>query len=261
MNRLPSRIAPALIALAALLSAPAAPGAPLSADCGPPPAGAMCLDGPWFDFATMNVRLVQGTVTANHEITQGAGQDLLVRTDETNPRFRGRAEAMLIAGAVVATRSDGSLPATGEELLGDPLLASQEVAGLLQTALPRGPGVTTGRRRIDVAGTRVFTAQTPQSTSLFGPPWRLEGTVTAKGARAFDFELVFSFRLVGPDSKVSERRHVHRYRGSATYPVKRPAIPDSMSLAGWRITGPQGGTYTYATLGEARRALGVAPAR
>ena len=110
MNRLPSRIAPALIALAALLSAPAAPGAPLSADCGPPPAGAMCLDGPWFDFATMKIDLAQGEVRSRYEITVGAGRESVGRGGAVgccwwvNDRQRASAKPMAKSSAPAAPR-------------------------------------------------------------------------------------------------------------------------------------------------------------
>ena len=52
------RLAAFFGAVALVLSATAR-GAP-SVDCGPPPDGAICANGPWFDFATMNVRLVHG---------------------------------------------------------------------------------------------------------------------------------------------------------------------------------------------------------
>lgn len=246
-------------ALCVALSGPswAAP----SSECGPPPDGALCPNGPWFDFAVLSVRLVQGTVTANYEVTQAAGNDLLVKLDETNPRFRGSAEAILIAGTIVGTRSDGSLPARGEELLGDPLLASQEVAGLLQMALPRGPRSIGARRTLELTGSRVFVANTPQATSIFGPPWKLTGTVSPEGRQGYAFELTLDFRVVAPDGTVGERRHTHRYRGRVSYPATRPRLPDSMSLAGWKLAAPQGGNVEAPTLGDVRRALGVASPR
>jgi len=259
MNSLRPEIAPALLALAALLSAPVASGASLSADCGPPPTGAMCLDGPWFEFATMKIDLAQGEVRSRYEVTVGAGRDLKVSLEESNPYRRGRADAILIDGEVLGTKSDGSLPGEGAELLNDPLLAAQDVASLLQVALPRGPGSVAKATRVSASGTRILATNTPSMSSYYGPPWTLEGSVTPAGKREYTFDLAFSFRIAQPDGTVTAREHRHRYTGRASYPAKRPRIPDATSLAGWKIESPTGEALSFRSLGEARRALGIAP--
>ena len=96
-------------------------------------------------------------------------------------------------------------------------------------------------------------------SSFFGPPWTVEGTVTPAGKREYAFDLTFSFRIAQPDGTVTAREHVHRYTGRASYPAKRPRIPDATSLAGWKIESPAGEPLTFKSLGEARRALGIAP--
>ena len=259
MNRLRPGIASTLFALATLLAAPAVPAAALSADCGPPPAGAMCLDGPWFEFATMKIDLAQGEVRSRYEVTVGAGRDLKVSLEESSPYRRGRADAILIDGEVLATKSDGSLPGEGAELLNDPLLAAQDVASLLQAALPRGPGSVAKATRVRATGTRILATNTPSMSSYYGPPWTVEGSVTPTGKREYAFDLTFSFRLAQPDGTVTAREHKHRYTGRASYPAKRPRIPDATSLVGWKLDSPSREAPAFKSLGEARRALGVAP--
>lgn len=259
MNRL-ARLATALVGLAALAALPAARGAELSADCGPPPAGALCVDGPWFEFATMTIELAQGEVRSRYSVTVGAGRDLKVSLEEESRYRRGRADAMLIDGEVLGVKSDRSLPGEGVELLNDPLLAAQEVASLLQLAVPKGPRAVAKATRVRATGTRILAANTPTMSSYYGPPWTVEGTVTPAGGRELAFDLTFTFRIAQPDGTVTAREHVHRYKGRASYPAKRPRIPDATSLAGWKIEGP-GGKLSFATLGEARRALGIAPAK
>ncbi|MBK6805203.1 MAG: hypothetical protein IPG84_10255 [Betaproteobacteria bacterium] len=259
MNRLRPGIAPTLFALATLLAAPAVPAAALSADCGPPPAGAMCLDGPWFEFATMKIDLAQGEVRSRYEVTVGAGRDLKVSLEESSPYRRGRADAILIDGEVLATKSDGSLPGEGVELLNDPLLAAQDVASLLQAALPRGPGSVAKATRVRATGTRILATNTPSMSSYYGPPWTVEGSVTPTGKREYAFDLTFSFRIAQPDGTVTAREHKHRYTGRASYPAKRPRIPDATSLVGWKLDSPSREAPAFKSLGEARRALGIAP--
>ena len=259
MNRF-VRLAAALLGLAALAALPAARGAALSAECGPPPAGALCVDGPWFEFATMTIDLAQGEVRSRYSVTVGAGRDLKVSLEEDSRYRRGRADAMLIDGEFLGVKSDGSLPGEGVELLNDPLLAAQEVASLLQLAVPKGPRAVAKATRVRATGTRILAANTPTMSSYYGPPWTVEGTVTPAGGRELAFDLTFTFRIAQPDGTVTAREHVHRYKGRASYPAKRPRIPDATSLAGWKIEGP-GGKLSFATLGEARRALGIAPAK
>lgn len=255
------RLAAVVLASAAWFAAGPSASQPLSAECGPAPAGAICADGPWFEFASMSVAVSQGPVRSRYDVTLGAGRDILVKIDEANPRYRGRAQAILIDGSVLGSRREGGLPATGIDLMNDPLLAAQEVASLLQIALPRGPSSVTKATAVRADGKRILAASTPAMSSYYGPPWTAEGRVTPAGPREFVFELTLRFRVATPDGKVTDREHVHRYSGRASYPARRPRIPDAMSLAGWTIESPAGGTLAFATLGEARRKLGVAPAR
>ena len=250
-----------LLAAAAVLAAPPAFAA-LSADCGPPPDGAICADGPWFAFATLTVYAVQGESRSRYEVVVGAGRDIKVAITENNPGYQGRAEAMLIDGSVLAMRGDGALPNRGQDMLGDPLLAAQEVASLLQLALPKGPKGIAASTKVRASGTRFLVATTPAMTTYYAPPWTVEGTVAPAGKDSYSFDLVFTARAGTPDGKVTPREVVNRYSGRASYPARRPRIPDSTSLAGWTFDLPNAEGMRYATLGEARRALGVvAPPR
>jgi hypothetical protein len=151
-----------------------------------------------------------------------------VSLEESSPYRRGRADAILIDGEVLGTKSDGSLPGEGAELLNDPLLAALDVASLLQVALPRGPGSVAKATRVSASGTRILATNTPSMSSYYGPPWTLEGSVTPAGKREYTFDLTFSFRIAQPDGTVTAREHKHRYTGRASY-RRRPRIPDATS--------------------------------
>lgn len=255
-----SRCAAAALFAAALALPGAAGAATLSADCGPAPTGAMCLDGPWFAFSTLKVQVTQGPVTSRYEVTLGAGRDILARAEQSTPQYTGRADVLLIDGATIVYRNDKSLPGQGEELLNDPLLAAQEVASLLQIALPKGPKTVTRATPVRAKGTRIVTASTPAMSSYFGPPWTIEGKVTPASGGDVDFDLTFKFRLAQPDGTVTARDFEHRYRGRVGFPAKRPRVPDSMDLTGWTLNLPPG-TVQGTTLGDVRRGLGIAPPR
>ena len=250
----------AVLVVAVLGWTPAFAAPALSAECGPAPTGAMCPDGPWFSFSTLEVDVSQGPVTSRYDVTLGAGKDILARIEQSTPQYVGRAEVLLVDGSTIVYRNDRSLPGEGQELLGDPLLAAQEVAALLQIALPRGPGKLAKATPVDSRGTRILSARTPGVSSYFGPPWTLKGSVTPQKNGAYAFDLTFDFRLASPDGSVSPREYQHRYRGRIGFPAKRPRLPDTMDLTGWTLNLPPG-SMQGSTLGDLRSALGVRPPR
>ena len=246
------------VAFALALAASPPASAALKVACGPPPEGAICADGPWTAFATMTVYAVQGESRSRYEITLGAGRDIKVAISENNPNYQGRAEAILIEGSVLAVR-EGLLPSQGQDLLGEPLLAAQEVAALLQATLPKGPKSVATSTAVKASGKRFVVASTPAMTTYYAPPWTVEGTVAPAGKEAYSFDLTFTAYAGTPDAKATARKVVNRYTGRASYPARRPRMSDATSLAGFRIDLPNGGTDSYPTLGAARRAMGIAP--
>jgi hypothetical protein len=255
-----SRIAAAAILALALAAPVAAFGPPLSAECGPAPRGALCPDGPWFAFSTLDLEVAQGPVVSRYDVTLGEGRDILARIRQATPQYTGRADVLLVDGSTIIYRNDRSLPGEGQELLNDPLLAAQEVASLLQIALPRGPKSVAKATPVRAAGMRILTARTPVMSSYFGPPWTIEGKVTPGAGGEIAFDLTFKFRLAQPDGTVTARDYQHRYHGRIGFPAKRPRLPDAMDLDGWTLNQPPG-TVQGSTLGDVRRALGVAPPR
>ena len=249
----------ALLALCAVLAAaPPALAAPKT-ECGPPPDGAICGEGPWVEFASMTVYAVQGPSRARYEIVVGEGRDIKVAISENNPNYQGRAEAILIDGSVVATRGAGELPNRGQDLLSDPLLAAQEVATLLQVALPKGPKEIAKPIRVSTTGTRFVVARTPAATTYYAPPWKIEGTLAPGGKDGIAFDLTFTARAGTPSGTATSQEVVNRYSGRASYPARRPRIPDSTRLDGYTFDLPNAQNMHFRTLGQARRALGVAP--
>ena len=246
------------LAAAALVLPLSAHAAKLSTACGPAPGGAICPDGAWFAFASLAVEVTQGAVQSRYSVDLGAGRDIRVTIDEVNPRYRGRGEAVLIDGSQLAVKSNGSLPSTGPDLLNDPLVAAQEVASLLQIALPKGPRSASKAMPVRASGQRILAASTPTMSSYHGPPWSMQGRVTPgrNGEVAFDFTL--TSRIALPDGSIRAETLVQRYVGRASYPAKRPRLADTLSLDGYVIDTPNG-PLSYPTLGDARRDLGVAP--
>ncbi|HEY8244214.1 MAG: hypothetical protein ACHQJ7_10455 [Vicinamibacteria bacterium] len=254
MRSLPSL---AFVALLALLSAPVA--AKPSTECGPPPDGAICADGSWPEFSSMTVYAVQGESRARYEIIIGDGRDIKVAISENNPHYQGRADALLIDGSVLATRGGETLPNRGQDLLSDPLLAAQEVATLLQVALPKGPKSIAASTKVSASGTRFVVATTPTASTYYAPPWKVEGTIAPAGKESLSYDLTFTARVGAPDGSITPRVIVYSYSGRASYPARRPRIPDGTSLVGWKFDLPNAQNVGFATLGQARRALGIEP--
>ncbi|GMU70745.1 MAG: hypothetical protein HS109_05625 [Burkholderiales bacterium] len=254
---------PVFLAVAALLLGSAVPpvaAATLSAECGPAPKGAMCLDGAWFAFSTLKVEVLQGPVTSRYEVTLGAGRDILARIEQSTPQYSGRADVLLVDGTTVVYRNERSLPGEGQELLSDPLLAAQEVASFLQLALPKGPKTLRKATPIRASGARIVAMRTPAMSSYYGPPWTVGGTATPGKGGDVDFDFTVSFRLAKPDGKVTANEYRHRYRGRIGFPATRPRVPDTMDLTGWTLNLPPG-SMQGSTLGDLRRSLGLPASR
>jgi hypothetical protein len=249
----------ASLAFLALLALGAPVAAKPSAECGPPPDGAICADGPWFSFAWLTADVSQGPSRSRYEVVLGAGRDLKVRIDAQNPNYYGKADALLIDGGVFVYKREGVLPAQGQDLLSDPLLAAQEVATLLQLAIPKGPSAVGKKTPVRIAGKRFIVSATPAMTTYFGPPWKVEGSIEPFGKEAYAFELALTFRPGTPSGTVGDRDIVQRYAGRVSFPKERPRIPDDLSLKGWTFDLPNAQGLSIDTLGEARRMLGIAP--
>jgi len=256
---MPPRRALLVAALAVLPAAPLA--AKPSAECGPPPNGAICADGPWFAFAWLTVDVAQGPSRSRYEVTLGAGNDLKVRIEEQNPNYAGKADAMLIDGSTFVFKREGTLPTEGQELMADPLLSAQEVATLLQLALPKGPAAVKGKTPVKASGTRFIIANTPSMTAYYAPPWKVEGSIAPFGGETYAYELALTFHPGTPSGVIDKRVLTQRYSGRVSYPKQRPRIPDELSLKGWTVDVPGAKGFGFETLGEARRLLGVAPAK
>ena len=249
----------ASLAFLALLALGAPVAAKPSAECGPPPDGAICADGPWFSFAWLTADVSQGPSRSRYEVVLGAGRDLKVRVDEQNPNYNGKADALLIEGSTFVSRREGVLPAQGQDIFSDPLLAAQEVATLLQLAISKGPAVVRKKTPIRVAGKRFIVTTTPAMTTYYGPPWKVEGSIEPFGNGAYAYELTLTFRPGTPSGTVGDHDVVQRYSGRVSYPKERPRIPDETSLKGWKVDMPGAQGAGFDTLSEARRALGIAP--
>jgi len=249
----------ASLAFLALLALGAPVAAKPSAECGPPPDGAICADGPWFSFAWLTADVSQGPSRSRYEVVLGAGRDLKVRVDEQNPNYNGKADALLIEGSTFVSRREGVLPAQGQDIFSDPLLAAQEVATLLQLAIPKGPAAVAKKTPVRVAGKRFIVTTTPTMTTFYGPPWKVEGSIAPFGNGAYAYELTLTFRPGTPSGTVGDHDVVQRYSGRVSYPKERPRIPDETSLKGWKVDMPGAQGAGFDTLGEARRALGIAP--
>ena len=206
----------------------------------------------------MTVYAVQGQSRSRYEIVLGAGRDLKVASTRTTPVTRdGGGDADRRQRARHA-RAKACCP-RGADLLSDPLLAAQEVSTLLQPALPKGRARSAKTTPVRVAGSRFIVARTPVMSSYYGPPWNVEGTISPSAntrTRSTSRSRSASPRRT---ARSRAREHVHRYSGRASYPAKRPRIADNTSLAGWTFDLPNAQDLRFATLGEARRALGVAP--
>ncbi len=241
-------------AVTAQAQAPAVP----PAACGPPPDGAICAMGAWFDFARLDATTTTGAIVGRFVLQLPAGQEIYAKFHIVAPDGTRGAELVVIGTAeTVAANVPPQFEGDPVSLLGPPMLTGQLVAGLLQVAVPEGPAALKGSRSVRLTEPRryVVTA-TPASRAVYGAPWSLSGTVRAVGKGEIAFDVTLRYRRVGRSgvADVNDAAPL-KLEGRLSYPAQRSRLPDSLDLDGWRIVRAGSVRDGVATLGELRRAV------
>jgi hypothetical protein len=253
MNRFTLLLA-CLVPMALHAQAPAPP----PTQCGPPPAGALCVQGPWFDFGRVDVTTTTGAIVGRFTLQYPAGEEILARFDVAAPDGTRAAEVLVLSGAdTVAARVPPEYQGDPVQLLNAPVLTAQLVASLLQLALPEGPTSVTAKREVRLAESRRYlVTATPASRAAYGAPWSVAGSVRPGARGEFTYTLTLRYRRVGPGGVADARESPPlKLEGTISFAARRARLPDTFDLAGWRIVRNGATLDEQPTLGALRRAV------
>ncbi len=255
--------ATALPGLAAVPKPPAdlrLPG-PDPRDCGPSRHSALCAAGRWSQFAHMETTVKAGAFTGTYTMERPANGEVLTTYAERTPGGRRGGEVLLLADDAFAYRTREQLPTDDDILdymLSAPNMAMQLVAVLLDEGVLGGPADVTGRIAVSAGSdAQYIRTETPTTAALYGPPWRVTGTVRPGDGGRVQFSLRFSFRPVDPSGRLARgRTETIELSGLASFADRRGAMPDSLDLVGWKIVRAGRPLPAASTLAQARSSVG-----
>jgi hypothetical protein len=253
----------ALPGLSALPKAPAdvrLPGVD-QRECGTSKHAALCAMGRWAKFARMDVKLTAGAFSGVYTMEKPASGEVLTTYAERMPRGRRGGEVLLVSDDAFAYRTREKLPSDADLLdymLGAPNMATQLVAVLLDQGVLEAPSDVTQPRTISAeSSTQFLRTETPNTAALYGPPWRMTGTVKPAEDGRLAFALRLTFRPVDARGRVDRTRtETLDLAGTVSYGDPRAAMSDTFDLVGWKLVRDGNELPAVATLKDARTSVG-----
>jgi len=222
--------------------------------CGTSKWSALCATGRWTQFATIDVRVTASGFTATYTMEQfGNGQVHATYREEAGTARRG-GEIVLIDEDGFAYRSRETFPAADsiiDYMMSSPIMISKLAALLLDLGVLGPPGDVTRPQPITAGSTTQFIrTEAPRIAALYGPPWKLTGTVSRAGDDKVAFSLRLRFRPVDEKGKLmAGKTDTVALEGTLSFVPQRAALPDSFDLVGWKLVKrdePRAGVNTIA---------------
>ena len=229
-------------------------------DCGTSPHSALCAIGRWSQFARMEVTIAAGAFSGTYTMERPDNGETLTTYAERTPRGRRGGEVLLLADDAFAYRTREQLPTDDDILdymLAAPNMAMQLVAVLLDEGVLVGPADVTGRRTISAGSdTQYIRTESPTTAALYGPPWRVTGSIRPGDGGGLSFALRFTFRPVDRTGRLAPARtETIDLAGHVAFGGRRPAMPDSLDLVGWKIVRGGAPLPAASTLAQTRASV------
>jgi len=258
--------APALPTLPNPNALPQAPvNAPLpgvdSRQCGTTKWSALCAVGRWAQFAALDVNVQTAGFTGAYRLEEAANGELHATYREDIRGTRRSGEGVIFGIDGIAYRTRDSLPpadAVIDYLFSTPLMMAKLTAVLLDQGVLEAPAEVTARRAIRAgSATQYIRTEAPRLAVLYGPPWSMTGTVQPAGDGRLAFALTLRYRPVDPQGMpVAGKTDTLNLTGTVSFADRRPQLPDTMDLVGWKIMKRDVPVAGVPTLAEARAAVG-----
>ena len=230
--------------------------------CGPTPHSALCARGRWTLFSSIDMRVTAPGFTAAYTMEIAANNEVHATYRETSRGTTRGGEVVLVGMDGVAFRTKEKFPDGAPVLdimISTPIMTAQLVALLLDLGVIGPPADVTAPRPIQASSaTRFIRTEAPSAAMLYGPPWRMSGTVRP-GATKDDvaWSLKLAYRPVdGKGKLVSGRTDSISIEGRTSFAPRRATLPDSFDLTGFTVLRDDRKIAAQSTVGDARKAIG-----
>lgn len=230
--------------------------------CGPSPHAALCAKGRWTHFSNLDVRVQAPGFDASYVME-------IAQNNEVHATYRETARGKTRGGEIVLVGSEGFAFRTREKFPPDapvvdimtsaPIITAELVAFLLDQGVIGPPADVTAPRTIEAgSATQFIRASAPNAATLYGPPWRMTGSVrpgTRPGDVAFSVRL--AYRPVDSKGKLlAGRTDTLKLDGKVSFTPRRGTLPDTLDLTGFTLMHGDQPLPPQGTVGEARKAMG-----
>lgn len=229
--------------------------------CGTSKWSALCATGRWSLFSTLDVEVKTAGFTGAYRLEQAANGELFATYREDARGHRRGGEAVIFGTEGLAFRTRDTLPpADGviDYLVSAPLMMGKLVAVLLDQGVLGPPSDIVQSRAIRAGSTTQFIrTDAPRLAVLYGPPWSMTGTVKPDEDGRLAFSLRLNYRPVDKRGvPVPGKTDTLVLAGTVSYADKRPQLPDTFDLVGWKVMRGDDPLGSFANLAEARTAAG-----
>lgn len=229
--------------------------------CGPTPYSALCAQGRWTLFSTIDVTLTAPDFRARYTLEVAQNNEVHATYRETSRGKTRSGEIVLVGLDGVAFRTRESFPAGApviDIMLSMPIMTAQLAALLLDQGVIGPPSDVTAPRTIKAGNdAQYIRTAAPNAALLYGPPWRMTGTVRPGAARdAVAFTLKLDYRPVDSHGTPrAGRTDTLSLDGAMSFAARRAALPDDFALGEFTLLRDEKKMDKQPTLGAARRAL------
>jgi hypothetical protein len=228
--------------------------------CGTSKWSALCPMGRWTQFATIDVHLKAPGFAGEYTVEQPLNGEIHATYREQGGQQRRGGEIVLIGAEGYAYRSREAFAnpdAIIDYMMSSPIMVTKLAVVLLDLGVLGAPAEVTRPQSITAANaTQFIRTEAPRMAALYGPPWTMTGTVRPAGNEQIAFSMRLRYRPVDTKGKASSAKtDTIELNGTISFAAKRPTMPDTFDLVGWKLMKGDEKLAAVSTLSEARELL------
>ena len=230
--------------------------------CGSSKFEAICAQGRWTQFSKMNVHVKVAGFAGDYDLERAENNEIHVTYREAVKALRRGGEVVLIGNDGIAYRTRDVLPKPDEiidYMLSSPVMMARLAALLLDLGVIGPPSDVVKPQSISAENDKQYLrAEAPNAATIYGPPWRMTGTVRRTEDDRVGFSLRLRYHPVDRKGNViASKTESLELSGSVSYAPRQPKFPNTMDLIGWTVMKGSAPLGKMDTLGDARTALGL----